>query len=329
MQTQAFSGQRRSYKRLLGSLLLIAICTGVFWQRQNILDWWNLRNYTPSINAAQLATETTMTNYGRRIFYVQKPELQEKAAFYKSCEEGETTIVLGCFKPNNGIYILNVTDDRLHGVEQVTAAHEMLHAAYARLSYRDQQRLSTQLTNAYAAVRDTNIRSKIDLYRTSGADVSNELHSILATEVAILPDELESYYSKYFSERKKIVNFAVAYQSEFTRRKEMVDTLDAKLKELETTIVANNKALDEQQAAIQAEGKRLDSLLNQGQIEAYNSGVAAYNKSLIPFRSAIAQTKQLVEQYKTILSQRNQVAAEAQELEKALDSRIQTTIKNI
>lgn len=329
MQTQALSGNRRSYRRLISTLVLIGLCTGIFWQRQNIIDWWALRNYTPSVNAAQLATETSMTDYGRRVFYIQKPELQEKAAFYKSCEEGETTIILGCYKPASGIFILNVTDERLNGVEQVTAAHEMLHAAYGRLSYDGQKRIGVQLNAAYAAVRDANIRSKIDQYRKSGADVTNELHSILATEVADLPDELESYYAKFFSNRKKIVEYAVSYQSEFTRRKEMVDTLDAKLKELETTIVANNKQLDEQQAAILAEGKRLDALLGQGQIEAYNSGVAAYNKSLVPFRSAIAQTKLLVEQYKSILSQRNQVAAEAQELEKALDSRIQTTIENI
>lgn len=321
--------KKRPWKRVVSSILLVAFISIAFWQRQNVIDWWALRNYTPTVDAAQLATQSTMSDLGRRIFYLQKPQVQDKVAFYKSCEEGETAIVLGCYKPNFGIYLLRVTDDRLEGVEQVTAAHEMLHAAYGRLSYTEQKRVNALITKAYSAISDTEIRDKITQYQTSGADTTNELHSILGTEVANLPTDLEQYYKKYFTNREKVVNYATAYKGEFLRRKAKVQDLDAQLTTLESQIISSNQQLSAEQSAIQAESKRLDAVLRAGDIDAYNQGVATYNQRLVPFRNRIAQTKQLVAQYRQILDERNTLAREAQELEKALDSRIQTPQENI
>ena len=36
-------------------------------------------------------------------------------------------------------YIYNVNDERLNGLKEVTAAHEMLHAAYERLPESDKK----------------------------------------------------------------------------------------------------------------------------------------------------------------------------------------------
>ena len=342
--------EKRSWGRILFTVLLFGLLSVGFWQRQNLIDWWALRNYTPTVDATRLATEGTMTDKARKIFYLQKPLVQDKATFYKSCEEGETSIVLGCYKPTRtlnckggsivtkvvgcgndqgGIFVLKVDDQRLNGVEQVTAAHEMLHAAYGRLSYSEERRVANMLNNAYASVTDQNVKDKIAEYKKSGADITNELHSILGTEVAKLPSDLEEYYRQYFQNRATITKFASDYQAEFKKRKDKVDALDKQLKDLETQIDNNNKELDSQQAVITAESKRLDALLKAGQIDEYNAGVGNYNKSLVPFRALIAQTKQLVADYRSVLSERNKVAAEAQELEKALDSRITPSVENI
>jgi hypothetical protein len=300
-----------------------------FWQRQNVIDWYQLRGYEAPIPIAALATKAEMSDKARRIFYVNKPEIQEKATFYKSCEEGETAVVLGCYKPRNGIYLLKVDDQRLAGVEEVTAAHEMLHAAYGRLDVRQQRRIAKLLNDAYANISDASISDKVALYKQSGADVTNELHSILGTEVAKLPPELETYYQQYFSNRQTVVTFAAHYQAEFTSRKNKVIAYDKQLADIEQQVNSNNKDLDTQQAALQAESARLDALLKNGDIAEYNAGVGAYNQSIVPFRNLLSQTRGLVEQYKTILAERNAVAVEAQELNKALDSRIQTNAQDI
>jgi hypothetical protein len=269
-----------------------------------------------------------MSAQGRKLFYVNKPQLQNKSAFYKSCEEGETTIVLGCYKPKQGIYILDVDDQRLDGIEQVTSAHEMLHAAYERLSSNQKKEIGAKLNAFYASLKDEQIRSKVDIYQKSGADITNELHSILGTEVAVLSPELETYYRTYFTDRSVVTGYALKYQAVFSERKNKLIELDAKLEELEAKVKENNGELDTQQAIISAEANRLDNLLKQNKIEEYNAGVIEYNKMIVPFKYLIATTKQLIAEYKTTLEQRNQVAVEAQELNKALDSRIESTVDN-
>lgn len=321
--------KRLRLSRVLFYVSVIAAVSVGFWQRQNILDWWQLRDYRPSVTITALATNAQMTDKGRRIFYVSKPAVQEKTAFYVSCEEGETTIVLGCYKPGRGIYLLKVDDQRLAGVEEVTAAHEMLHAAYGRLDFIQQRRVTKLLNDTYASLNDKGIQDKIDLYKQSGADITNELHSILGTEVVDLPPELETYYQQYLVNRATVVKLAAQYQAEFTSRKNRVAELDKQLAEIEKQVTANNETLKAQKVAIDAEAARLTTLRQQNKIAEYNAGVDAYNQSLQPFRVLQGQTQTLVDQYKAILDERNAVAAEAQELNKALDSRIQTTTDTV
>ena len=185
MQPQA---QKPRTGRIVISLCIVAVISLGFWQRQNILDAWALRGYEPSVKITALATNAGMSDKGRKIFYVTHPEVQDKAAFYKSCEEGETSVVLGCYKPRDGIYLLRVDDARLAGVEEVTAAHEMLHAAYARLSFSEKKRLTNLINDTYNNLTDPTIDAKVKLYKESGADVTNELHSILgSTSRIVLP----------------------------------------------------------------------------------------------------------------------------------------------
>lgn len=322
--------KRFRLSRLLATLFVIALFSVTFWQRQNIFDWWQLRDYQPSATVTALATRTDMTNKARRIFYVNRPAVQDKAEFYESCADGETSVVLGCYKQRQGIYILKVDDERLKGIQEVTAAHEMLHAAYGRLDSRQQKRIADLLETAYKNLSDQAIRDKIKLYEDSGADITNELHSILGTEVATLSSELETYYRQYFTDRGTVVAFAAQYQAEFTNRKNKVAEYDSQLAGLETQVNTNNQSLQTLKESINDESARLDSLLKEGKIEEYNAGVNSYNQSLTPFRTLLAQTQSLVDQYKTILEERNKIAAEAQELGRALDStKVDTKVQDI
>lgn len=321
--------KRRKWTKVVFYLSVASIIATAFWQRQNIIDWYLLRNYQPPTNIVQLADKSSMSDYGRRLFYINRPNVQDKKSFYISCEKGETAIVLGCYVPNKGIFLLDVTDNRLDGVEEVTAAHEMLHFAYGRLSFAKRKEIDGWVSEAYKKLNNENITKKIDVYKKSGADVNNELHSMLATEVKNLPPQLHEYYRQYFKDRSKVVELSDKFQAEFTARKKRVEELDAQLTSIEAQIVANNKKLDELEKAINAEKARLDALLRNEDIDEYNSGVVAYNQSLVPYRSLISQTRGLIASYKAIHTERNKVAEEAQELNKALDSNLTTTNEDI
>lgn len=320
--------KRSNIPRLLFWMsLVVVIALGIFKQ-QDIFDWYVLRGYTPPAALQNIASETTMNEEGRKLFFVNKPELQDKAAFYKSCEEGETTIVLGCYKPNDGIFVLNVTDARLEGIMQVTSAHEMLHVAYERLSSKEKERINAELDTVYNSLNDPQLTEKIGVYKNSGADIHNELHSILGTEVAKLSPALETHYKKYFINRAAVTAFSAKYQAVFQERRDKLAQYDTDLVRLEGLVRTNNAILDTDQASITAENGRLDALLKADRIEEYNAAVPAYNARVSEFKTLLAQTKQYVAEYKTTLDTRNQVALEAQELNKALDSRIETVVES-
>ncbi len=320
--------KRSNIPRLLFWMgLVLVVGLGIFKQ-QDIFDWYALRGYTPPAALQSIASDTTMNATGRKLFYVNKPALQEKAAFYKSCEEGETTIVLGCYKPKSGIFVLNVTDARLAGIMQVTSAHEMLHVAYERLSSSEKKNINAELDTVYASLNDPQLNEKIAVYKNSGADVHNELHSILGTEIATLSPALETHYKRYFTDRSQVTALAAKYQAVFKERRDTLARYDADLVRLEGQVKANNALLDTDQASIVAENTRLDALLKADRIAEYNAGVNAFNARVNEFKTLLNQTKQYVADYKATLDARNQVALEAQELNKALDSRIDTVVES-
>ena len=223
---------------------LLATPAVAFWQRQNLYDWWRLRSYQPPPAIVALADASSMSELGRKIFYVNQPRIDNSSNFRIHCSETEQTIILGCYKSGDGIYMYGVTDPRLNGIVEVTAAHEMLHAAYDRLGAQQRERID-QLTQQTAARLDSDRLIKtIEQYRLKDpASVPDELHSILGTEVAELPPELENHYRLYFNDRGKVVGLAKQYESEFDLRSRQVAAITSQLNALKTSIENDSAAL--------------------------------------------------------------------------------------
>jgi hypothetical protein len=320
---QPVAPRPRRTSRLLIGVLLLAIVAAVFAVQNHrpILDWVSLRNYAAPKAIAALATDDTMTPAATRMFYVNHPSVDSKVVFSGHCNFGrEQSIVLGCYHGNQqGIYILDVTDARLNGVEQVTAAHEMLHAAYDRLSGKERAHIDSLLQNFYTDhVTDSRVRATIDLYRrTEPNDVINEMHSIFGTEISELTPELETYYSRYFVSRIKVVNYAAAYSAEFTSRQEQVARYDAQLKEIKAGIDANSTALSEEQSNLLVMRRQLDAERMSDPAQ-YNRDVDSYNARVAAFNSRITITRNLISQYNDLVGKRNAIAVEEQQLARAI-----------
>jgi hypothetical protein len=309
----------------LGTLLVLLVTMAlVMANRQNLIDWWRLRTYDPPAAVVALADQDTMTDYARKVFYVNRPQIEGKAAFNKSCPDStaEQTIVLGCYHGNQGgIFLFNVSDERLAGVEQVTAAHEMLHAAYDRLDAGERNRVDKLLENYYrSGLTDERIKKTIDAYKVSEPhDVVNEMHSIFGTEVANLPSDLETYYKQYFTNRTAITDAAAAYQAEFTSRQDQVAQTDAQLANLKTQIDSLQADIKNQQQTINDEEARLKSLRDTN-VSAYNAAVPAYNQQIDAYNSNVQQVRSLIDRYNTLVAHRNAIAFEESQLIKSLDS---------
>jgi uncharacterized protein YeaO (DUF488 family) len=316
------------FKRIFGvvfTLSLIGLILVAWFQRQYVYDQWRLSNYQPSAEIAALADRTTMTDKGRRLFYVNQPVVVSEADFNESCKTQESSIVLGCYIQNRGIYIYNVTDERLTGVKEVTSAHEMLHSAYDRLSSKEKQRIDQLTDQAYKQLNNERIRKNVENYRSQDPSVvPNELHSILATEVRTLSPDLEEYYKQYFDDRQKIVDFSERYEAEFTSRQQKVADIDKQLASLKQKIEAERSSLDADYNNLLSEKRRLDALLTAGDVAAYNQSVPGFNSDIADYNSSVRMVDSDIAEYNSLVKQRNAIAVEVQNLAEAIDSRPQS-----
>ncbi len=309
---------------LLLVALLWAVIGVVYFKRYAILDWWRLHNYTPPPAIAQLAGDDRMTALGKTLLYINHPVLQSRSAFNQACPPGsEHTIVLGCYHPDEqGIFLFTVSDSRLQGVEQVTAAHEMLHAAYQRLDPKTRSYVDGLLQDYYAhALHDSAIQAEIAAYKKSEPhDVVNEMHSVFGTEVLNLPPALESYYRRYFIDRKEIAQFSAQYRSVFSSRETEVANYDAELAQMKSEIATSESNLNTQLSAIDSEKSQLDAARASGPTSNFNSEVANYNQTVNTYNTLVDNTRSLITSYNQIVSERNAVAIQENQLSAELNS---------
>jgi len=295
-------------------LVSILLLVGLAWvKRQEIYDWSRLRDYDPPQRIQQLAFDTTMTRSATRLFYVYHPELNGRKEFNSNCSGfGEQTIVLGCYISNKGIFLFKIDDKRLDGVEQVTAAHEMLHAAYDRLSLQDRQWVDKITGEVLHGLKNERIKQTIENYRMrDAATVANEIHSIFGTELRDLPPELEEYYKRYFVNRQAIVAYSERYETVLTSRRNRAASLELQISGLKNEIEQLEKTLQAEKDLLISSRSSVHTVQ---EADEYNNRVAAYNENINLLNAQISKHNKLVEEYQS-------VALETQELYKALDSR--------
>lgn len=315
----------RPIRTWLGRLLLLflLVLLGVtWWQRQAIADWIRLYDYTPPATITQLAQQTTMTDRAKHLFYINKPIIADKSQFSGYCKQQEQAIVLGCYHSDeDGIFLLRIDPrSQLHGVMQVTAAHEMLHAAYDRLSPSQRAKVDRELEDFYAhGLQDKSVKAEIDSYKkTEPHSVVNEMHSIFGTEVAHLPADLEQYYTEYFTNRQAVVAQARQYQQAFRSREQAVDRYDKQLARLKQQIEQHQTELLQQAASLKQRNQQMRAMRQRGDIAGYNAAVPGYNQAVDAFNSLLATAKQEIVQYNKIVKQRNALVVEEQQLAQQL-----------
>ncbi|PPH59699.1 hypothetical protein C5D25_12670 [Rathayibacter sp. AY1D7] len=221
--------------------------------------------FTPDPTIAGFAERTAMSDRGRALYYASSPSVEPTAGFNDLCGYGASgDIVLGCYT-GTSIYISDVANPDLDGIRDVTAAHEMLHAAWVRLDAEEQAELGDELEAAYETLpQDGTIAERLELYRTGGlGERVNELHSILGTEVADLPPALEAHYAEFFDDRSVVVGLNARYEAVFTdlenRIEDLVSRIETMYADLTARVDANNAEYDALNVEIDDFNSRADS----------------------------------------------------------------------
>lgn len=178
-------------------LALAGLLLAGYLHKTAVNDWLFFRTYQPSAVATQTAKDAGMSVYGTRLFYRTDPQFVDLATVNSKCSVEN----LGCIDQKGRVYILN--DLKQHDQSVVTAAHEMLHLAYRRLSEAEKDRIGPLLDRAIQS-NATAISDELRDQNTV-ADRRDEAYSLLGSEYFVMPSTLEACYRQYFTDRTLVV----------------------------------------------------------------------------------------------------------------------------
>lgn len=312
--------------RLTVTLLLLGVSILVLWQRQYVADQLSVWRYQPVPEIQAIVSRSAMNERGTFLFYASHPRLEPRETFNDHCKlHTEKAAVLGCYNGKN-IYLFNIDDQRLDGIEEVTAAHEMLHVAYDRLSTREKVTIHSLIDDAMAVQPDRSIQEKLDAYELSESDDKyNELHSILGTEAKDLPLELARYYDQYFINRLAIVSLFERYETVFNELAGQQKSLVADLNRLADEITSAS-------AQYSADFESLQKDINDFNIRAANGGYnnqASFDRdrqALLSRQYVLTSNRDIInaniEEYTMKKQQLDDLNTTANDLLRSIDSRV-------
>jgi hypothetical protein len=292
-----------------------AIVVALIWIfRIELTDQLSAWGFEPTAATAEVRANLNLTSSADLIYRATHTSVADREVFAASCpRQSDSTAVLGCYTDDK-IFVFDVRHEELSGIREVTLAHELLHAVYARLSDSDRNRLKTSLMASYEAHR-ADLDDNLSNYDES--QLLDELHSRLATEVSDLPDDLESHYAHFFNDRQAIVSLFNQYNGFLTKLRAHLSDLEQQIAELATAIntqtseyqsgaatlsrkidefnscadttgcFSSQSAFNSARSALVAEQQRLDALYDvlTAKINQHNSLVEEYNSAAITLRS--------------------------------------------
>jgi len=222
-------------------IILLIVGTALAWvNRQYISDQLTVWNFESSATIDGYVIRSTMTDRGEFLFLASEPVITSDDSFNDTCgtlEEGSG--ILGCYLPQTRtILLFDVTDERLDGIEEVVAAHEMLHAAWDRMSPDERAELAPLLEAEAAKLADSEeFGARMAFYaRAEPGERVNELHSIIGTEVGELSPALEAHYAEYFGDRAALYALHAQSNGVFEENTAKIDELVDKLDDLRTRV---------------------------------------------------------------------------------------------
>lgn len=317
--------KRASWVSLAGLVILLGMILTSMVYRQQITDAVMYYQYQPTPAVEEITADSNLTNEAKFIFYASHPAVEASNDFNKHCERKEAdSPILGCYSAGR-TYIFDVTDERLDGIEVVTASHELLHAVYERLSIPEKERVTELLQAEYKKVGDGDLKKRMAYYeRTEPGESINELHSIIGTEYASISPALESYYKKYFNDRSTLVSLHAKVNAVFEDLSEEADDLIDRIELLAGSINNDTKqynidvqSLNADVAAFNTRARSNGGFTTQAEFEAARQELLRESERLNTVRQTIEAN---INRYKGLLARLDAINSESASLNQSLDS---------
>lgn len=275
---------------------------------------------------ARIASAIALTEPALRLFAATDPVLTADASTVStSCRGAEIPLpehrVLGCFASDGRgagrISAYSVDHPELVGTNEVTLAHELLHAVWNRMSGDDRSRLEGPLETVFAEGHPSGRIELLEAYRESNRETYlNELHSYIGTEVRELPLELEEHYASVFRDRQAVVEFSERAGGSLRSREAELDARRAELAEQDAWIAAENESLRQLSEAREAEAAELSARLPQvdasdpAAVEEYNDRVQRHNAALDADELRRSELRAAIDAYNAAVAERARLVDE-------------------
>lgn len=231
-----------------------------------------------------LADKAYMTESAKVLFLKTNPERVDSARIEKECGVSKDTnnpLELGCYDPNNNKIFLRDLPERFDNYEPVIAAHEMLHAAYAKI--RPDSSVLQELRTAQQS-----LKSRLDVY--TGIDeegMLNEIHSITATESRPTSEILKAYYSNYIYDQPSVAQLNENQTIELNNMRTELNNVLVVAQTWENA--ANQYYANHSAATSYGDARNANYYYNKytESLNTYNQQVTDYNLRIVTYNSII------------------------------------------
>lgn len=330
------TARHKAGRALIALLALGALAAqgGVAWgatwvvdNEQSLKDQLIAYQFDPSEDIRRYSEEAGLSPTGELYLLASLPQVVPAFEFDRYCTRSEPGIgVLGCYTlRDRRIYLYDVTDPRLVSMEPVVAAHEMLHAAWARLSSQEQEGLAVLLEQGFATLpEDHELRTRIQSYeRDNPASRIPELYAILGTEIRALPFDLEEHYAIYFADRSKVVALAEEFYRVFetlvAERDQLLENLEsrgAEIDGLQFTYEETAAVLRRDVEAFNERASTPGGFPSRSEFESQRDALVERQDRLAGLRSTLLAK---IDEYNALLSELKRLNSELSELNRGIN----------
>jgi hypothetical protein len=273
-------------------LALNATAGYLTFDSRRVGDQFRVWNFKPTAAVNEQMHRDQMSAEGRFLYLASHPVVESKRDFNQTCSAVTVdTSILGCYiQSTKRIFLFHETDKRLDGTEEVMGAHEMLRAAWDRMSSSDHARLLAPLDK----VRDTNNDPDLNLSeriatirKNDPKDYNAELYATVGAEVPDVGGVLEASYAQYFVNRsvvtalnKHSIAYLVALRKKVNALVGTMNTLGNTIDSEVTTFNSDAAAFEADVATFNARASRPGGFATEGQFNVARAALIARDDAL-------------------------------------------------
>lgn len=298
------------------------------WALSNVSvvrDWLVVGKVAESARLDEYVETVGLSASGRFYLFAAHPTLHTPETFDEACPVREAGIaVLGCYtESDDTIHLLDITDDTLTTLEPVVAAHEALHAIWARFDARERSVVATEVEKSFTHVSDLTLLGRLAPYESMSPDERDaELFAILGTESPTVTPALEDIYSRYFDDRQKCVDLAASSANIIADISNAIESVGTQIVTVEATIAADLVAYKKERKKLIRDINAFNSRANDPGSFASSSVFSRERNALERRQRQLEKTRvsinAAIEQYNTLVEQMSVLNAQATSLNTAL-----------